>query len=123
MTISVTSARNVGKLWLIEDAILKAVTNKPMRTVTYKELGAQTEHPTRGPWKDWLDAIARKYTGQGLPDITFAVRAAGPDSIPGRSTTSSAGAGSRRARKGAEPDRKCRRSSITTTQAREIRTE
>ena len=82
MTISVTSARNVGKLWLIEDAILKAVTNKPMRTVTYKELGAQTEHPTRGPWKDWLDAIARKYTGQGLPDITFAVRAAGPDNYP-----------------------------------------
>jgi hypothetical protein len=82
MTINVTSASNLGKLWLIENAILKAITGKRLRTLTYEDLAMQTGHSYRGPWKPWLDHIARKYTSQGLPDITFAVRAAGPDNYP-----------------------------------------
>jgi hypothetical protein len=82
MTINVPSASNLGKLWLIENAILKAITSKPMRMLTYEDLAAQTGHSYRGPWKPWLDTIARKHTSHGLPDITFAVKSAGPDNYP-----------------------------------------
>ena len=61
MTINVTSASNLGKLWLIENAILKAITSKPLRTLTYEDLAAQTGHSYRGPWKPWLDHIAHKH--------------------------------------------------------------
>jgi hypothetical protein len=38
MTINVTSASNLGRLWLIENAMLKAINSKPLRTSRIKTL-------------------------------------------------------------------------------------
>jgi hypothetical protein len=64
---------HADKKHVIRDGLLKCARARPLKVMTYGELGAGIGIPARGPWKPILDQIADEEIQLGRPDITYLV--------------------------------------------------